>query len=411
MEAERLRKTQSHRKLWSRLTFGLRIFDRYIGRQAFTAALTGVIVLTGVLVLGNIFKKLDQLLGDTSLPTSAILKFILYIIPYSLIFTIPWAFLTGILLVFGRMSADNEMTALRMTGMSMPRICAPVFVMAIGFCAICYYVNIDVAPASKAKIKGLFLAVALDNPAELFQEGKVFDQLPAYRIYTRKRDGNKLYDVQIFKTSGGKKESYIRASRAEVQYVPGQMEFGLELTNALQSGGRAKAGEDLEPINDVQDVYFGVMHMNLSLKEMKERLEKVNTSMKATDKLWEEVRTHVDSATGLEMGSIPEKPFDNRLKARLISSALTEISMRYSMSIACFTFCVIGIPLGITAQRRETSVGFVLSLAVAFTYMGFIIFAQTLNDKPGSYPHLLMWVPNVAFLAVGGVLFYRLSRK
>ena len=95
----------------------LRIFDRYIWGQIATSTLTGVLVLTGVMVLGNVFKEMERLLGDTSaLPIVAVFQFILYVIPYSLIFTVPWALLSAILLVFGRMSADNEMTALRMTG-------------------------------------------------------------------------------------------------------------------------------------------------------------------------------------------------------------------------------------------------------------------------------------------------------
>jgi lipopolysaccharide export LptBFGC system permease protein LptF len=107
----------------------LRIFDRYLGRQVGSATLIGVALLSGVMVLGNVYKKLDELLGNTELPLSVIvLEFVTLVIPFSLIFTIPWAFLTAILLVFGRLSADNELVSLRMTGMSMKRICAPVFV-------------------------------------------------------------------------------------------------------------------------------------------------------------------------------------------------------------------------------------------------------------------------------------------
>ena len=83
--------------------------------------------------------------------------------------------------------------------------------------------------------------------------------------------------------------------------------------------------------------------------------------------------------------------------------------MRYSFSLAAIVFTLVGIPLGVTAQRRETSVGFALSLVVAVSYMFFIIFARSLSEKPSMYPHLLMWVPNIIFLAVGGRLFYKLS--
>ena len=79
--------------------------------------------------------------------------------------------------------------------------------------------------------------------------------------------------------------------------------------------------------------------------------------------------------------------------------------------MACLTFVLIGIPLGVTAQRRETSVGFLLSLVIAIVYFLFIIIADPFRDKPDAMPHLLMWLPNVIFITLGMVLFIRLSRK
>ena len=93
------------------------------------------------------------------------------------------------------------------------------------------------------------------------------------------------------------------------------------------------------------------------------------------------------------------------------SALRTEIHKRYSFSLACMTFGLIGIPLGITAQRRETSIGFALSLMVACGYFTFIIFADSFRDKPEAYPHLLMWLPNVVFMALGLWMFRRLSSK
>lgn len=375
----------------------LRIFDAYIGRQVLSAVITGVVVLTGVLVLGNIFKKLDQLLGSTSLPPSAVVMFVLYIIPYSLIFTIPWAFLTGILLVFGRLSADNEMTALRMTGMSMARICLPVFVMAVALSGVCYWVNVDLAPYAKAKIKRLFYDVVVQNPEELFQAGKVFDQLPGTRIYTRKRDGAKLYNVEIFKTAGGFDQSYTRADKAYVEYTPGTDEFTLRLEGAMVE--QRSTEEDVAMINDMKRIYLGKTYVTMSLQQLKEKIQHVNPSMKSTSDLWSEVGNGLDCFT------------QEKMNAKAKSAALTEINMRYSLSLACITFALVGVPLGITAQRRETSIGFALSLVVATSYIMFVIFANTLNEKPGLYPHLLMWVPNIVFIGLGATLFSKLARK
>jgi lipopolysaccharide export LptBFGC system permease protein LptF len=384
---------------------GLRIFDRYVWSQVSGSTFMGVMVLTGVMVLANVFKEMERLLGDTSsLPLWTMFQFILYVIPYSLIFTIPWALLTAILLVFGRMSADNEMTALRMTGMSMPRICAPVFILAVLMSGVCYWVNVELAPHAKTKIKGLFRAQIMDDPAMLFQPGKVLDKFPNYRIYTRDRSGNKLKDLELIETKLGRSERYIRAERAELEVTPGVTDFKLKLFFAhVETGGgeaeTAAAGGEIDITKDIQPMDAKEMTIVFPLSKLKEKTERVTNSMKDTDKLWDEVKTGVSSVNGV--------PLDNKY----ISASKTELSMRYSFSLAAFVFTLVGIPLGITAQRRETSIGFALSLIVAVSYIFFIIFAGTLNEKPKLYPHLLMWVPNVLFLGVGGRLFWKLCRR
>jgi lipopolysaccharide export system permease protein len=121
--------------------------------------------------------------------------------------------------------------------------------------------------------------------------------------------------------------------------------------------------------------------------------------MKTTDQLWQEVTSHNDSITG------------KKLDDKQVSPSRTELNKRYSFSLACLTFALVGIPLGVTAQRRETSTGFALSLITATVYIAFIIFGDTLNDNPKAMPHLIMWLPNVLFLSIGGWLFFRLSRR
>jgi lipopolysaccharide export LptBFGC system permease protein LptF len=374
----------------------LRIFDRYICRQIWMATVTGVVVLSGVMVLGNVYKKLDQLLGNTELPLSFVAQFIALVIPFSLIFTIPWAFLTAILLVYGRMSADNELVSLRMTGTSMLRICLPVFLLGAMLSGVCYWVNVEVAPAAKNKMKRLFYQVATEDPASLFQENRVLEKFPGYRIFTGKRDGEDLTDLTIIELDGAKVKRTIRAKRARLEITPGVLDFVLKLQDADVESTKMDAENN---ITNVEFIHFDETALTFPLSRLKERTERVNASMKSTAMLWQEVSSGRDSVTELEMDK----------KAR--SSSKTELNKRYSFSLACLTFALVGIPLGVTAQRRETSAGFALSLITALVYMVFILVGDILNDQPGSYPHLLMWAPNVLFLTIGGVLFYRLSRK
>jgi len=91
--------------------------------------------------------------------------------------------------------------------------------------------------------------------------------------------------------------------------------------------------------------------------------------------------------------------------------ASVEFNKRFSASLACVAFALIAIPLGITTHRKETSVGFALSLVVAFTYFFFIIMADTFRGNAAAYPALLIWMPNIIFMSLGAFLFWRLSKK
>ena len=61
---------------------GIRIFDRYLGWQVLSATLLGVLLLSGVMVLGNVYKQLDQLLGGADLPMGVIAEFVALITWY-----------------------------------------------------------------------------------------------------------------------------------------------------------------------------------------------------------------------------------------------------------------------------------------------------------------------------------------
>ena len=69
-----------------------------------------------------------------------------------------------------------------------------------------------------------------------------------------------------------------------------------------------------------------------------------------------------------------------------VAAAATELNKRFSFSLACVTFALIGIPLGITAHRQETTVGFGLSLIVALTYFVIIIVVNTIREKANVHP-------------------------
>src|SRR6516165_687657 len=161
----------------------MKIIDRYLSGQILGTVLWAVALLTMILVLGNVLRDLLSLLISHQVPITYILTFIAYLLPFSLIYSIPWGVLVAVLLVFGKLSSDNELVALRANGIGMPRICLPVFIVALVFFSLCLWLNLYVAPVSQMQLRTALFDLASKNPLLLFGSDEVMDHFPRRKIY------------------------------------------------------------------------------------------------------------------------------------------------------------------------------------------------------------------------------------
>ncbi len=366
----------------------MRILDRYIGRQVLAGSIFAVICLTLVFGLGHVFKTILPRLVDGSLPLELVLRSIVIIIPFSLAYTAPWGLLSAVLLVFGRMSADSEFVAFRMAGLSMKRICVPVFLLAAMATGLCLWLNLEVSPRAKDSLKRLLRQSDL---SVLFREGEVLTEIPGKLIYVGKREGRKFRDVEVLELQGRASNlpaSYIFAGEMEIESRP---EEGLIVLPMRDVQMEMKDGEEpRNPRRVVHGITFGGVAPDISIKAMLES-EKKPDEMTVRELRQELKSREVSWKDRNELG--------------------VELARRGSLSLASLTFCLVGIPLAITAHRRETLIGFVFSLAVAFLFFFFLVWGGLLGDRGGWLPHVLMWMPNVIFPGIGIVLFRRLSRR
>ncbi len=366
-----------------------RILDRYIGGQVFSSTLFGVAVLCLVLVLGNIFKEMLPRLVDQQVSLEYFLRFSIYVLPFSLVFTIPWGFLTAVLLVFGRLSADSELVSMRMAGISMRRISAPVLALACVFSLFCLLVNIEVSPRARTAIEEMFYSLATQHPEAVLIEDTVVDAFPERLIYFRERDDEIMRDVVIFETDGDSRVSrFVNAREGRMIADLDNLEIRFRMKDLYVSAG---GGQDMtERMSRVLADEAELPPLDLS--QLRER--RLRSSALTNGEL-------------LRLLSEKDGPLERRDK----NSFRTELSKRFSFSLACITFALIGIPLGITAQRRETAAGFILSLVIASLYFLFIILGDTLTNTSTFFAHFFIWLPNIVFLWLGWHMFKRLNRK
>jgi len=165
----------------------MKLIDRFVSRELIVNLLFAIFVLSLVLVVGNIFRKLLPLLVNHDVPVEYLVSFIAYVLPFSLIFTIPWGLLTAILLVFGRLSADNELIALRSNGVSVPRVCVSLAFLALVCTAISLWLNVQVAPAAQEKLRSSLYDLATRNPMALFGSDQVIDEFPGRKFMSERK--------------------------------------------------------------------------------------------------------------------------------------------------------------------------------------------------------------------------------
>lgn len=368
----------------------MKLLDRFVSRELIVNVLFAIAVLSLVLVVGNIFRKLLPLLVNHDVPVEYLLSFIAYVLPFSLIFTIPWGLLTAILLVFGRLSADNELIALRANGVSVTRVCLPLAAVALVSTAICLWLNVQVAPAAQEKLRSTIFDLATRNPMALFGSDQVIDQFPGRKIYVGKKEGNQLENITVFEMDD--EAMPIRVTHARSGMLEADLpnkRILMHLYNARYQQRDAADPGNLRKIRDGINMAEGTLP--ISLEELYDR-EKKRPSRSALS-----IQQLLDQ---LKTGDRRER-----------SASRTEINKRFSFPFACLAFALIGVPLGVTAHRRETSIGFAMSLIVGVFYFLFIIIADTLRGNPKVHPELLVWFPNLLFLVLGALMFRRLARQ
>jgi lipopolysaccharide export system permease protein len=360
--------------------------DRYLIRQVFFATLFAVAILCGVLVLGNIFKQIRPLLVEKGLPLSVVGSLVVYLLPFTLVYTIPWGFLISVTMVFGRLSSDQEIAVMRGGGLSYYRIAAPVLVLAFLLSIFCLWLNGTQSPHSKARLKQIIYDVAKEDPMQFFEPGVVQSRIKDQILFVEERAGESsikgLHIYQMEEKNGGvRAAAYIHAGEVDFDLSPDSKRFDLDLKNVH--------GETYG--DDGQMQYFQAAEIS-------------PWTIPCFDKRPSEAKPeNLDNARLSELIANPP----NGLESEILDSFALERIRRYSFSLAPMALAFIAIPLSLQSRRKDSSVGLGMALIVSLAYFVLFIVAKDLGGNGTPFSFVLVWLPNIICLGLGAFLFRR----
>lgn len=354
-----------------------RILSSYIIREIAALFLLGIAVFTLILLMGRLI-KLTDLVISRGVPLTDVALMIFYLMPSFLVFTIPMAFLLAVLLAFGRLSADNEITVMKAGGISLVQIMPPVLLCGVIAVLLSLSAGVFGVPWGNSAFKTLSFRILKQNVSVTIREKVFWDDIPGIVLYTERYDEERhtLSGVIIYDGRDAVHPLTIFAADGVIGSGPNPQDMRL----ALKNGSIHSAGTH----GEYRLVEFGDYSMTIAAPGDANGIGRSEQDLGIA-----ELSRQIDN---------PATPVQARLKMA------AELHSRFALPFASLVFAVLAVPLGIQNRRSGKSAGFSISIATLLVYYILMSLLRTMAEKGSIPPALALWLPNLIFLALGWAL-------
>jgi len=375
-----------------------RIFQRYVLRELISPTLLGLAVFTFVLLATHLF-RLTDLLVNRGVPLPIFLQFVGTLLPPLLVLTTPMAVLVGVLLGVGRLAADNEIMAMRTSGVHLLRVFYPVLLAAGLLTAGLWAANRRVVPTLAGFNVALLEQIQFIVASHL-EAGRVFSPKSDLNVAFYFRHRNPLTERMEGVTLKVAASDLDRRTKTELvatahngRIDPDLQESSMDIV--LTSGTLHHF--------DTTDTTTGVRYSVAKFQELRWRmqLEKKKIKPGQLPKKPREMTNH-DIARILRRGSL--EPGD-------AGALFAEILQRRSIPVACFAFALLGIPLAIRVRPTGKAVAFSIAFGLIFFYYIMLKWGVSVCQRGSVFGAFIIFLPNIVVGAVGLILFYRTFRQ
>ncbi|MCL2390262.1 MAG: LptF/LptG family permease [Endomicrobia bacterium] len=372
----------------------------YIIREFCGAFLFGLAVFSMLLLLDQVFQLVDLFLSK-GVAFFIVLKLFAFILPNILTLAIPMAVLFGVLIAYGRLSEDNEITAMKANCIDYKTLSVPVIVFVCLISVFLIFFNHFWSPNMHKNFRNLYEEIIIKRPLVKFDE-KTIINLGDYQIYANKVNSknNTMSGVNIYKFENKKKKSdnpetsvaspmndsgswRIAASSASVKVYLNGVRF------TLYNGYWQRANPS--NINNMIHMTFKSYDFPIPLGDA---IKGQSSSLREMDS-----REILKTIKKYKSQNLPPYAYEN------------EFWMRWIFATAPIAFVLIALPIGIMAGKGGKTIGFGMSLGVILFYYMLLIIAMNLGERGYAPAWFIMWAPNLAVSACGLYLFTKMVKR
>jgi len=414
-----------------------------------------MIIITFIFLLQFLMQSMDQIVGK-GLNLFVITQLIVFNLAWIVVLAVPMSVLVAVLMAFGGLSSNNEVTAIKGSGVGLIRMMLPVIIASVFVFYLLELFDNDVLPDANHRAKTLMIDIQRKKPTFTIEPGQFSDEIDNHSILVRKTVPNStdLYGITIFDYSNPEKFTTITAERGKVGFSPDMKKIIMLLYNGeidqydnSQVGNYQRIRYQHQQIvlraegfafEESSQNAFGRGDRELSADSMRtivagfERDRNVLTTQLASyirgefkkltsppanrsvaagpidsSEIFLQSESKINSTAGYA-GSLLAS-VDNI--ERQIYSYKVEIQKKYSIPFAAIVFVFLGAPLGMMSRRGNFGVSAGMSLLFFVVYWAFLIAGEKLADREMLSPFMAMWLANIVLGAIGLLLTYKTSKE
>jgi lipopolysaccharide export system permease protein len=378
------------------LPFNLSILDRYIITELIPPFLFGVGLFTSVaLTVGTVF-DLVRKVADSGLDVGIAMQVFLLKMPEFMVLAFPMSMILTTLMVYGRMSSDSEMIALRSCGISLYRLVVPTVIFSLFITGLTFAFNELIVPAANYQAS-ITLEKALQEDRLPIREDHIF--YPEYqKVEVEGSDDKVTILARLFyaeQFDGKQMKGITILDRSQI-----------DLTQIISSESAIWNAQD-----NMWDFFDGTIYVVDPEGSYRNIVRFDHKALPIS-------RTPLDLATNKrgydEMNIAQAKEYLKLMEMsgneKKIIKTQVRIQQKYALPFVCVVFGILGAALGSRPQRTNRATSFGISVMVIFGYYLLAFITGAIGQKALITPFLSAWLPTFLGLGIAGFLLVRTSR-